>query len=283
MRISCLGRLFFAHRVHTWTARRLPCRGVVYTWYRRRGLYCTPSMRRLPETEWRVAAFAVIACCSCESSAPAAPRPDGLSRAASDWIGTRDASSPAPELPALPKETWVLHVGDSFTDASFQQNLAPRFKAAGVRYVVDATSATYTTTWAYDSAFREWLGRGPSLVIVTLGANEVDIPFPSQHAHPVERIARAVAAAGASCVWTAPPMWKKDTGILQVIHDHCAPCLFFDSDAVLGELRPDERQRDGIHPNERGGARWADAFWQWLSDHRDASRPGWSLRPFEVR
>ena len=177
----------------------------------------------------------------------------------------------------------MLHVGDSFTDAFLQQNLAPRFRAVGARYVVKATTATYTTTWAYDSAFRVWLGRGPSLVVVTLGANEVDIPFPREHARPVERIARAIAAAGASCVWTAPPMWKKDSGILQVIHDHCAPCLFFDSDAVLGELRPDERQRDGIHPNRRGGARWADAFWQWLGDHRDASRPGWSLRPFEQR
>jgi hypothetical protein len=118
---------------------------------------------------------------------------------------------------------------------------------------------------------------------VTLGANEVDIPVPREHAKPVERIARAIAAAGAACVWTTPPMWKKDTGILQVIHDHCAPCLFFESDAVVGELARKERGPDGIHPNEYGGARWARGFWQWLEDHRDASRPGWVLSPFEVR
>ena len=78
-------------------------------------------------------------------------------------------------------------------------------------------------------------------------------------------------------------MWKKDSGILQVIHDHAAPCLFFDSDAVLGGLTPEERQRDRIHPNERGGARWAGAFWGWLQDHRDPARPAWGLVSYETR
>ena len=78
-------------------------------------------------------------------------------------------------------------------------------------------------------------------------------------------------------------MWKADSGILQVIHDHSAPCLFFDSDAVLGGLTADERQPDRIHPNKRGGARWAEALWGWLVDHKDATRPGWALAPFEVR
>jgi hypothetical protein len=203
---------------------------------------------------------------------------------ATDWVGER-ATRPSPaQPPALTGNgTWVLHIGDSFADASFQQNVGPRIRASGARYVVEATTATYTTTWAYDVELETLLSRKPSLVIVTLGANEVDMPVPTQHAGAVERIARRIEGAGADCVWTTPPMWKDDTGILQVIHDHCSPCLFFDSDAVLGGLRPDERQPDRIHPNKRGGARWADAFWSWLVDHRDASRPGWALLPFERR
>jgi hypothetical protein len=78
-------------------------------------------------------------------------------------------------------------------------------------------------------------------------------------------------------------MWKRDTGFLQVIHDHSAPCLFFDSDALLGSLTDDERQRDHIHPNERGGARWAEAFWDWLQAHRDRERGDWTLVPYEKR
>jgi lysophospholipase L1-like esterase len=181
------------------------------------------------------------------------------------------------------KGTWVLHIGDSFADAFFWQNLGPLVRASGAKYVVEATTATFTTTWAFDPALDVRLSRRPSLVVVTLGANEFDMPVPGQHARAVERLARRIAAAGASCVWTTPPSWKKDTGILQVIHDHCAPCLFFDSDAVLGGLTVDERQPDRIHPNRRGGARWTAAFWQWLNDHRDPGRPGWALVPFERR
>jgi lysophospholipase L1-like esterase len=149
--------------------------------------------------------------------------------------------------------------------------------------VVDAETATYTTTWANDPEVDKWLAKRPSLVLVTLGANEVDMPAPAEHAAPVEQLVRKIAAAQAACVWITPPMWKKDTGILQVIHDHSSPCLFFDSDAVTGGLTAEERQPDHIHPNKRGGARWSEALWGWLVEHRDETRPGWSLVPFEVR
>jgi lysophospholipase L1-like esterase len=184
---------------------------------------------------------------------------------------------------------WILHFGDSFTEAHFQQNLAPRFQAAGSRYVVDAVKGTFTTTWASDRGLDAWLAQRPSLVLVTLGANEFDVPFPAARAPAVEAIARKIAASGASCAWITPPMWRPDSGILQVIYEHCAPCVFFDSDAVLGNLARDEREPDGIHPNVRGGARWAEAFWGWLMEHRDTSHPShpsrgpWAIVPFERR
>lgn len=237
----------------------------------------------------RVAGLVLLLACSsgCESSAPASTSAPGrLPASAVDWAGTSPSLAAAPVEPAdvqVAKETWVLHVGDSFVHASLAKNLAPRFKAAGANYVVDATTATYTTTWASDEGLQKWLNRRPSLVIVTLGANEVEMPVPVEHAPAIERLVHKIAAAGAACVWMTPPMWKQDTGILQVIHDHGAPCLFFDSDAVLGGLTDDERQRDGIHPNERGGARWTEAFWQWLVIHRDPANPGWALVPFERR
>ena len=109
------------------------------------------------------------------------------------------------------------------------------------------------------------------------------MPVPEEHAAAVRALVRKIAETTASCVWITPPMWKRDTGILQVIHDNAAPCLFFESDAVLGGLADAERQRDRIHPNERGGARWAEAFWGWLEDHRDRERPGWALVPYERR
>jgi hypothetical protein len=231
-----------------------------------------------------LAALLLVAC-ACESSAPASTSPmDRVARSAREWNGSTTSRAPSFEAQPSPQRgTWVLHVGDSFVHASLQQNLRPRFEATGTGYAVYATTATYTTTWAWDPKLDEWLARKPSLVLVTLGANEVDMGIPSEHAGAVELLVRKIAAASTSCVWITPPMWKKDTGILQVIHDHASPCLFFESDAVMGGLTDAERQHDRIHPNERGGARWTEALWGWLQDHRDPERPAWALVPYERR
>jgi hypothetical protein len=222
---------------------------------------------------------------ACSFGADRASTAGTVRPSASEWTGEHVIPAP-PDVPPIAgsRDTWVLHVGDSFVEAAFNQNLRPRFHAAGVRYIVRARTATYTTTWAHDAEFDELLARRPSLVIVTLGANEFDIGDPDQHGRAVEAIARKVARAGASCVWTSPPMWMSDSGIVRVIHDHAAPCLFFDSDAALGGgLSAAERGKDRIHPNEAGGARWADAFWGWLLRHREPDAGPWALVPFERR
>jgi hypothetical protein len=228
-----------------------------------------------------------IGLAGCESTAPAGSAASARRPASAlDWTGARaSAAAPVkpPPSPQVDRNTWVLHIGDSFVHASLQQNLGPKIRASGANYVVDATTATYTTTWANDPQLDKWLARRPSLVLVTLGANEVDMPVPAEHAAAVEQLVRKIAGAQSACVWITPPMWKRDSGILQVIHDHSAPCLFFDSDAVTGGLSADERQRDHIHPNERGGARWTEALWGWLVEHRDVGKGGWALVPFEVR
>ena len=250
-------------------------------------------MRGAVATCWGVA-FATVTAGGCSAASAPVPRDQRSGPAAtiaSEWTAKREAAAPAPPAPVPPgtrepgepREPWVLHVGDSFVDAYFQQNLRPRFRESGSRYVAQSVVATYTTTWAYDPAFDAWLSRKPALVIVTLGANEADIPVPEEHAKAIARIARKIAAAGAACVWTTPPLWRQDTGIVQVIHDHAAPCLFFESDAVMGSLSIAERNPDRIHPNPRGGARWAGAFWRWLERHRDPSAGPWALRPFEPR
>ncbi len=227
------------------------------------------------------------ACCGACSAAPTVPtRADRPAPSATEWTGTRATAAPGTSTAGAPAggaSPWVLHVGDSFVHAHLWQTLRPRFLAEHTQYVVEATTSTYTTTWASSPELEEWLARRPALVLVTLGANEVDMVVPEEHARAVETIAKKIAGSGAACVWITPPMWKAGGGILGVIHDHCAPCLFFDSDAVLGGLTPEERQGDRIHPNRRGGERWANAFWQWLEEHRDAARGPWAIDPFERR
>jgi len=231
----------------------------------------------------RAALFTLIlaACRGGPGAALKAGRPSG---SASEWQGERGASRTRERRqPWASNPGWVLHIGDSFVDASFQQSLRPLFRDARTPYVSSGITATYTTSWANDPELDRWLARRPALVIVTLGANEVDMPFPEEHAKAVGAIARKIASAHASCVWTTPPMWKAETGILEVIFDHCSPCLFFDSDAILGGLSAAERKGDGIHPNTRGGARWAQALWAWLEDHQNPDSATWALLPYERR
>ncbi len=155
--------------------------------------------------------------------------------------------------------------------------------AVGARYKVVAEDSSYTTTWA--SRVPKLIARyQPDLVLVTVGANEVQNSDPSTHAPAVRRIVHAIGKR--PCVFIAPPLWRKDTGIIDVLREHSAPCRFFDTDALIAE--PIARMPDHIHPNREGGVVWADAFWAWLEGQRAAaSSPPedggtvspWTLKP----
>ncbi|HRI64945.1 MAG TPA: SGNH/GDSL hydrolase family protein [Polyangium sp.] len=174
------------------------------------------------------------------------------------------ATAPPPPPATLPIEprTVVLHVGDSFVDAGFSQSLRPKMKSVGALYEVRAAQATYTTTW--HSKLSRLVGDyHPDLVIITLGANEVTLTDPWARADAVTRLVKIVGDT--PCVWVTPPLWRKDTGIIEVIKQRAKPCLVFDSDAIAGQIA---RQPDSIHPSSAGGAKWAEAFWTWLLEHR---------------
>ncbi len=177
-------------------------------------------------------------------------------------------ADPPPAPPPIPKGTVVLHIGDSFTLSGFAQALKPRFLGVGARYEVRAEQSSFTTTWSGKlgpivSATQ------PDLVIITLGANEVANTDPPAHAPAVRNIVKQLA--GRPCVWVSPPLWAKETGIIDVLREHSAPCRFFDSDAIVKQPIP--RRGDRIHPTPEGGAIWADAFWDWLGSERASDSP----------
>lgn len=184
----------------------------------------------------------------------------------------REAPAPHASLDAL-RGTVVLHIGDSFVLAGLSQALKPKMVEHGVRYEAKSRQSSYTTTWAR-LAKRVITDNQPDLVIITLGANEIDNIDPKAHAPAVRRIVDAVG--GRPCVWVSPPLWRKDTGIVDVIRTNAAPCRFFDSDALVGQ--PIARQADKIHPSREGGAVWGGALWTWLLGER-TGESAWSLRP----
>jgi acyl-CoA thioesterase-1 len=139
--------------------------------------------------------------------------------------------------------------------AGFEKGLGPYFEAMGSKYVQDATTNAAIASFDKGEHFEKMLAQNnPDLVLITLGANDVFLPAPQRVAKNVASIAKKTA--GRKCFWISPPLWKKDTGIMDVIRDNCAPCIFYDSSGLTLE-----RRADGIHPDDKGGQQWAKAFW----------------------
>jgi lysophospholipase L1-like esterase len=211
---------------------------------------------------------------------PAAPSGDNSTERSVTPDAPAAASATAPPVPAqpvaaeLPKDTLVLHVGDSFA-GSLGVPLGKRFKAAGLRTVLEFETSSYIPTWASGEELEKYVGRYmPDLVLVTLGANEFEIPNPEQRANAVRRLVKRLN--GVPCVWISPPKWKEDTGVLAVVRDNCAPCRYLDSDTIVKDL---PRRKDGIHPSDDAREIWADAVLAWLTRERAGSpEHAWELR-----
>jgi hypothetical protein len=219
-------------------------------------------------------------------AAPNAPEPIPTAVPAGASIAATPAPPPAePPLaaplapvvasssPDLPVGTKVLQVGDSFA-AALGIELGKRLKAAGVRTSLEYKTASYVPTWAFGPDLPKLISNyNPDLVLVTLGANELEIPEPAQRAGAVQRLVKKLGDR--PCLWILPPLWKPDTGLMQVIKDNAAPCKVLDSSALVREL---PRGPDHIHPNAEGREIWAEAVFQWLKKSRsvDGPRP-WTL------
>ena len=166
-----------------------------------------------------------------------------------------------------PRVSRVLHSGDSTVGGGLSHALRRIFTTEGAAYTRDSTRSMAIKTFARTRHFEQQLAAvDPDLVILTLGTNDVFDPYPESLASRVDAIVAKATAPSAtrpedgprSCWWIGPPTWRGDTGIVDVIRAHAAPCLFFDS----SDMKNVARIRDGIHPNERGGAVWALAFWE---------------------
>lgn len=226
---------------------------------------------------------------SASASAPplvtATAEPTASASTAPTAAPTADASAtaraPASPPPITPGTT-VLHIGDSFMGSGFTQALKPKLDALGVKYEVRGEDSSYTVTWApkMDKLIAD---TSPDLVILNLGTNEVANTDPPTHAPAIKRIIKSIGDR--PCVWVSPPMWRKDTGILNVIREASAPCRYFDSDRLVPEPIP--RRGDKIHPTTKGGEIWANAFWSWLMNERapaDAAAPaGTKLNPWKLK
>jgi lysophospholipase L1-like esterase len=203
---------------------------------------------------------------------------DAQKRAASEVEVPRDAGSEASPgdgniekdpLASLRGKT-ILHVGDSTVggNAGLTRALKELF--------LDSEAKKFSTeTWVSASvvtvAMRPRLGLllarvKPEIVIITLGTNDVYIPSPDMFIPHIKSIIKKIGDR--ECYWIGPiSLSKKDTGIVETLRANVAPCVFFDSSEL--EIA---RAGDRIHPTDKGGGVWAEAFWEAMKEAR-AKRP----------
>jgi lysophospholipase L1-like esterase len=168
----------------------------------------------------------------------------------------------------------VLQVGDSFA-AALGVELGKLLKHSGLRTSLETKTPSYIGDWAFGPVLRKAIADyNPDLVLITLGANEVEIPVPAQRVGPVQRLVKSLGDR--PCVWILPPLWKQDTGVMQVIKDNASPCQVLDSSLLVPSL---PRGPDHIHPSSEGRVKWAAAVFDWLKKTREPQGPRpWSLR-----
>jgi len=182
---------------------------------------------------------------------------------------------PGPSAEPLPKGTRVLQIGDSFA-AALGGELTKLLKDAGVRSTLESKTPSYIPNWSYEGDVPKFVSSyQPDLVLITLGANELEIPKPEERIKPIKHLVSTLG--GRPCVWIAPPLWKPDTGLLKVIRENVAPCRYLDSNALIHDL---PRAKDKIHPSTEGRQIWAKIVFDWLAQERQGNpEQPWALKP----
>jgi len=184
------------------------------------------------------------------------------------------ADAPPPELPALPEGTTVLHVGDSFAGA-LGIPLNKHLKEAGVRGVLKYRTASYIVDWAHQPALDTYLSQyHPDLVLITLGANELEIEEPERRIPAIRKIVDKVGDR--PCVWVGVPLWSEEhNGLMDIVRDNAAPCRFMDSAALFPDM---PRAHDRIHPTMQAREDWAVRVFAWLArQRRPTETQAWEL------
>jgi lysophospholipase L1-like esterase len=181
------------------------------------------------------------------------------SATAADAIAEAEGEEAAVEAAAPAKHyRVVVHTGDSMVGGGLCKALAPMFKSDGTKFVRDVWEAASLAAFAESDRIPKLMKKyDPDLVLLTLGANDVFDKRPEYQIRYIESIVKKVGAR--DCYWIGPPLWKGDAGLVDVIHEHVAPCKFYDSSHLTLQ-----RAGDGIHPTEKGGAIWAEQFWEFF-------------------
>ena len=211
----------------------------------------------------RVLFLAVVLLACSKKAAPTPPDPSPKEAPTIAAALVTPIATPAPVAPAPPptatepaslKGKKVLHVGDSMVGGNWglTRALEAKLEPEGATIVRHTKVSETLKSMDQDPTLKDLLHKHqPDIVIITLGTNDADVPYPEVYGKHVANIAKRVGDR--ECWWMGVP---KDSPVNKVIKDNSGSCKFFDSSTLKLD-----RAKDGIHPNDKGGGQWANEFW----------------------
>jgi lysophospholipase L1-like esterase len=181
----------------------------------------------------------------------------GLVVAASPGASGPQPVAGGPPKPRLGSGSRLLLVGDSFA-----QGLAPPLgelaKGLGVAFRADGRLGTRIAQWAAQPWLSADLAWGPTMVLVSLGTNDMKLPQPAVEQPALAQLAARLKSSGGRVVWLNPPtMPFPDRGVRAMIA--ATGLEVFHSEALQLPRGP-----DGIHPTVSSYAGWAGSVWRWV-------------------
>ncbi len=220
-----------------------------------------------------IAPTALIGACSHSSPTISDSGVDATANATSVNDAALDAGLDVVEEPEAvyvrPNVHRVLHLGDSTVGfaGGLTKALRPMFTDAGIKYYGDSYTAAGIQSYDDDDKNRLAVlikAFKPDMIIINMGMNNLTVPHPEVLVGHIKSLVKKILGDGPVprvCYWIGPPSWRPDRGLLNpVLEANTAPCIFFDSsDLVL------ERQKDKVHPTDKGGEIWAKHFWYFFN------------------
>lgn len=172
----------------------------------------------------------------------------------------------------------VLHLGDSTVGfaGGLTKSLRPMFVDAGMKYYSDSFTAAGIQSYDDDKEKRLKVlikAFKPDMIIINMGMNNLTVPHPEVLVGHIQSIVKKIIGEDPKrlCYWIGPPSWKPDRKLLiPVLKEATPPCIFFNSSNLLLE-----RQKDKVHPTDKGGQVWAKHFWYFFDTGKELIDDDW--------
>lgn len=172
----------------------------------------------------------------------------------------------------------VLHLGDSTVGfaGGLTKALRPMFVDAGIKYYSDSYTAAGIQSYDDDKEKRLQVlikAFKPDMIIINMGMNNLTVPHPEVLVGHIQSLVKKIIGEDPKrlCYWIGPPSWKPDRKLLiPVLEEHTPPCIFFNSSNLLLE-----RQKDKVHPTDKGGQVWAKHFWAFFDTGKELIDDDW--------